>query len=796
MEPNHALRSHLTTRASGLARGVLFGVLCSVSVGCGDDGPSGPDAGADAALDTASDTASDTAADAAFDAAEDTGPDVVTDGGSDAAVDAPDGGIDVIADTAPDATDDPRYRNRIVTDADFEALADGGRTVKFLVPQAGAEVVPPLVDACYFQNMALFAWHLDFIRSFTGLEALSAVEYERWSNVSGSRRWWTGALQRYPNVLHPASETLGLTTFEAYATSELGAGLSLEPFIAFAGTLATCAPALASELAFLPTTDAQIDWAETFESELNDAGITVVYPEDLVGARGLEVLAEGVAYGELVVVDSHHLPSDLGAGHILVTRFAESDLTAVGGLVTESPQNPFSHLNLRMGDRGSPNVSTPDAFTLFTGDAPWAELEGELVRMRAYDDELEIVAATLEEAQAHWDATRPNLPPPEFDLGPTALAPFSELGIDDAPAYGSKAANLAELWHVLPAQNRTEGFAIPISRYAEFMEATGIQDDVDALLDGPPLSGEHLDDALDDIRDDIRDAELDPEFLDEVRAQIVALVGAEAAETTRIRFRSSSNVEDLADWSGAGLYDSRSGCLGDTDPDAPGPSACRSALELSAMAAQLEAAELELEEFPEREWLEDIIEDLEEDMTERRTVQDAILKVWRSLWSLRAFQEREYWGVDHRRAFMGISVNVSFALEQRNAVAVTNVARTDGTRTDRMLSQFGEESVVDPDNPNALPEVLNMVHDLSTEGGFTSTVVAQSTLAPDARPLWTVAQQRELAVLFRLVHQHFAAAWPADSGPACFDMEIKLEADGRITIKQVRPYSGCAAELP
>ena len=40
----------------------------------------------------------------------------------------------------------------------------------------------------------------------------------------------------------------------------------------------------------------------------------------------------------------------------------------------------------------------------------------------------------------------------------------------------------------------------------------------------------------------------------------------------------------------------------------------------------------------------------------------ALKKVYASLWNERAFEEREYWGMNHRAAFMGVAVNPSFVL--------------------------------------------------------------------------------------------------------------------------------------
>ena len=45
--------------------------------------------------------------------------------------------------------------------------------------------------------------------------------------------------------------------------------------------------------------------------------------------------------------------------------------------------------------------------------------------------------------------------------------------------------------------------------------------------------------------------------------------------TSKLRFRSSTNVEDSEQFTGAGLYDSKSGCLADDlDADSSGPSIC------------------------------------------------------------------------------------------------------------------------------------------------------------------------------------------------------------------------------
>ena len=65
------------------------------------------------------------------------------------------------------------------------------------------------------------------------------------------------------------------------------------------------------------------------------------------------------------------------------------------------------------------------------------------------------------------------------------------------------------------------------------------------------------------------------DFTPQQRATIIAALQLAGLEGARIRFRSSTNVEDSESFSGAGLYDSYSGCLeDDTDSDNAGPSHC------------------------------------------------------------------------------------------------------------------------------------------------------------------------------------------------------------------------------
>ena len=81
-----------------------------------------------------------------------------------------------------------------------------------------------------------------------------------------------------------------------------------------------------------------------------------------------------------------------------------------------------------------------------------------------------------------------------------------------------------------------------------------------------------LADALKGIRKLIRDGE----FVESQRQALIAALSP-FDRTQKIRFRSSTNMEDSRHFTGAGLYDSYSGCLlDDTDDDTDGPCGCDS----------------------------------------------------------------------------------------------------------------------------------------------------------------------------------------------------------------------------
>ena len=209
--------------------------------------------------------------------------------------------------------------------------------------------------------------------------------------------------------------------------------------------------------------------------------------------------------------------------------------------------------------------------------------------------------------------------------------------------------------------------------------------------------------------------------------------------TTRMRFRSSTNAEDLGSFTGAGLYTSKTG--DPSDPD--------------------------------------------------KTIEDAIGKVWASVWGQRAYEERAYWGIDHTRVGMALLCHRSFPDEEANGVAITNnLFDTSGLEPAFYVNvQLGEESVVKPE-AGVISDQFLYYFDLPNQP---IVYLASSSLVADGDTVLTERQIYDLGVALKQVHTFFAPAY-GDSSFYAMDTEFKFDGEAGeepiLYLKQARPYPG------
>lgn len=676
------------------------------------------------------------------------------------------------------------YLHALSSAEDLARLSVNGGEVKYLAPVAGKAPPAPLEARCYFQDMHQFEWHLLFLRSFPGLETLPNSAYTSMVLARGSRVLWGGSVRAYASAIHPRTGKPGVIAYTVYSEA-LPGSLTAADLVELDATLEECVPFARELLVFVPGDVVQRQLVVTQAQALAQGDVDVLAPEQLRPGLTAESYVTGVGFGTLRIVPQDQLALSYGPRDILIAASAPNDISIVSGLVTRDPQNPHSHVNLRLAEKQVPSASVAGIYD----NELVRTYAGRLVKLEVTTASVTLTPATLAEAEAFWESRRPTLPPLTYDLEVDVLTGFDTMRHADAKAFGVKAANLGELFRVLPEDNRVIGFGIPFAHYAAFAETPSLKGRIDTMLADPRMTTDatFARAQLAALRDAIEDTPFPPALLQALATRMREVFG-EGVDTTRIRFRSSTNAEDLDVISGAGLYDSKSGCLADDlDGDSVGPSRCMHADERSFLEAELAARRAELAAHPERVWLEDIIDDIDGDLRKEKPVARAVRKVWASLWNERAFQERQYYGLDHREVFMGIAVEPSFVLETANVVAVTNLPSASGPLM-RLVSQSGWLSVVRPEDPLAIAEVATALMTEAPPYYADFDVLVPSSLVPSGETVLTSAELATLAGLLRDVQDAFEAEVYPDLAPLRLDLEIKRTRDGHIVVKQARPY--------
>ena len=207
----------------------------------------------------------------------------------------------------------------------------------------------------------------------------------------------------------------------------------------------------------------------------------------------------------------------------------------------------------------------------------------------------------------------------------------------------------------------------------------------------------------------------------------------------RMRYRSSSNAEDSPNFNGAGLYKSNTGIQGDSI------------------------------KTPER----------------------AIKKVWASLWSYRAFMEREAYSIKQSSTSMGILVHRSFPDEKVNGVAVT-AHIFDSTQNALYINvKKSENSVVRPEDNSRCDEIiLGLPGEDESEDYMGIEYLNNNTFSENY--ILNQEQLFELKQALEKVKQHFYNLSDQSIPYHRFAVEVEFKFDkrNRLYIKQARMFPG------
>lgn len=480
-------------------------------------------------------------------------------------------------------------------------------------------------------------------------------------------------------------------------------------------------------LLFLLNTDRLMKLRPELEKHILTAA-----PADIYAQMDYQAISEGKTKGRLRFeprldsLSAPLLPSD-----IVITTATPEFLPIVRGILLTEMQTPLSHLVILGQNRKVPI----GVYTRLYSDSSFRAFENQWV-------ELQVVADTfylkkVDPADVHTT----DLPVVHLtkNLSADSLIDVTHLNPKLAGTVGNKAANFGLLYALSAGRTYKTpeaAFGIPFYWYDRHIRQSGADKLIAALIAHPPADQDSLQAQLKAIRRLIRKTDVDKDLLKLLNDKL------SASGYTTFRFRSSTNAEDAAGFSGAGLYDSKTVDLGDCN----------------------------------------------------KTPEEALRKVWESLWSYEAYLERSFFGIASEDVAMGVLVHRSFPAEAANGVAITkNIYRTNyGGFVINV--QKGDVSVVAPPKGIVCDQlVLYPANELS---GFQRTVeiITNSNISggesvmsrPELEQLQTELERIKQYYWNNLVKRKAGMSYD-DFG---LDLEFKLDEGTReLYIKQVRVYN-------
>jgi hypothetical protein len=273
------------------------------------------------------------------------------------------------------------------------------------------------------------------------------------------------------------------------------------------------------------------------------------------------------------------------------------DINPVAGIITTKFSTPLAHVNLRASAWGIPNAGDKHAAEKY------AALKDKIVTYEVTEQNLSLRLANEEEKKffEEKDNYRRKIQLPQANLENKSLRPLSEIEAGDVYIYGSKTSNLGEIAsHQISKVNVPRGFGVPFYYYVNHIKTNNqIKNLIDSILDDSRFKSD-LDwqrTQLEGLRKAIIDAPMDPQDF-----QLIVEAWHKQLGGKGVFVRSSTNAEDLKNFNGAGLYDTVPNVISEAG------------------------------------------------------LENAIKKVWASLWNAHAVAEREFAGIDERQVYSAVLI--------------------------------------------------------------------------------------------------------------------------------------------
>jgi hypothetical protein len=453
------------------------------------------------------------------------------------------------------------------------------------------------------------------------------------------------------------------------------------------------------------------------------AQLPLATADDVFAGVRFQPLTTGRAFGFLRLVRGALDPTTVHADQILVLEKLPDEIPVSAGVISRQLQAPLGHIAILCATRGTPNMAVRDALER----ADLRALEGRLAELDVTMQDFSVRPATRAAAERAWNEHRPTRPQvPALAATEDRLIEVARLRLADTRFAGAKAAQLGEVMHIGKLAT-PGGFVIPLHYYLRHLSATNAAADLAKQLADPAFTEDSARRArwLETVRAAIQNHAVDPDLVARVHARI-----QQSAPDSRWILRSSTNAEDLAGFTGAGLYRS---------------------IRVKAGADETRIAA-------------------------------AIAEVWASVWLQGAFEERAWYRVDHAAVGMAILVQPFVDGAIANGVAITA-----NPFTEQRPGFFINAQSIGGSVTGAAGDEVPEQHLIYTYSGvFESELLSHSSRMGGAT-LLEDADLRRLSDVLQALHEHFMRTWRRRANAV--DVEFLVAGDDRrVIVLQARPY--------
>ena len=614
----------------------------------------------------------------------------------------------------------------ISNEEEYALLKGRPNTSKFGEVDAVKVICDLQNDSIYFINSNLYDYHVSFCMSYLGYTDNSwKFNYNNYTTTD-KRDFLMGTINRFYNEDIYTLEFSVADNINSHQITKFYNQI-LKHFL------------IAKDVKLFINTNRM----QSISNKLHN--IQTINASEIYKGQSLQILNQKESYGKLIFLNANQMESAMiDSKDIVVIKGTPKDLPPVAGVITTDFQTPLSHITILCQNRGTPIIALKKAWT----DTLLRSLQNQAVYFKVQKDSFKIVKSNFEVLESYWLAKRKGIKKITLYTDTTikTILPIELVNKNSINIVGGKAANFGELEKLvkelqLSSKTPEGAFAIPFHFYIEHLKQNNIQAYINDFLktNGQGIDDKSIREFLSTVQQRIMNAEINSKLIKDVE-KTVSKNGF-----NRIRFRSSTNAEDLDGFNGAGLYDSKTGIM-DND---------------------------------------------------KKSFSLAIKKVWASAWNYKAFMERQYFGIDQKSIAMGILCHRSFPDEKANGVVITKNLYRNNYRGFVINVQLGETSVVNPPDGITCEQLICYSDKNDSFYGKKNIVeyLSYSSILPDSmKQVLTTKEVTLLTQEISKIKKSYYEKFHNESSTTTYynyglDLEFKIYGPQRqLYLKQIRPF--------